>query len=181
MRKLLLLALLFSLPAQAIPLGSGGGPSGGAGAQAPAKPLIHPRVAKEKAAREALGEADREIDWSKVALAPAASLVLGFGLGQAIQQRLNGYAIAYPVADGIGWLLVVSAMGSCPRGGGDCKKGRERRHNIGLILLGASRLAQVIDSGIWGYRYWRDGGEPKVSLLPVPVEGGAALSVGFRF
>lgn len=170
------LVLSLASPAHAIPLGSGGGPSTAPNAQAPTKPLIHPRVAKEKATHEKEGE----IRWSKVAGAPAASLLLGFGLGQVIQDRLQGYAIAYPVADGLGWLLLASGMGSCrPGSAADCEKKKDRRQTLGLLLLGASRLAQVLDAGIWAHGYWKNGGEP--SFAVVPTEEGVLLSAQFRF
>jgi hypothetical protein len=135
-------------------------------------------VAKEKAEREREGE--KEIRWSKVAGAPAASLLLGFGLGQVLQDRLQGYAIAYPVADGLGWLLLASGMGGCrPGGAADCEKKKDRRQTMGLLLLGASRVAQVLDSGVWAHSYWKGGGEP--SFAVVPTDEGVLLSAQFRF
>lgn len=118
-----------------------------------------------------------EYHGAKVWLAPPVAAFVGFGLGHAVQDRLNGYPIAFTVADGLGFLLVASSLGDC-RVASDCQKRKDRRHALGLGLLIASRVVQIVDVTIWSINYE---GEPKVALSAVPTDGGMLASVGWKF
>lgn len=86
---------------------------------------------------------------TQVWLAPPAAFFVGFGLGHAIQNRLKGPALLYPAFDALGFLLVISSMGSCRN---DCSGKKETYHKIGLGTLIVSRIFQVVDVTVWSGR-----------------------------
>lgn len=116
-------------------------------------------------------------DSAKIWLAPPASFFLGFGAGHMVQDRYRGYPIAFTVADSVGFLLIIASMGSCSPAG-SCQKTKDRNQNLGLGLLIASRLAQVIDVTLWSVNHLN---EPRAKVSLVPVEGGMAMMGRLRF
>lgn len=148
--------------------------------QAPARqaPAAKPSAATRPVPVEpahALAPRER-YDGNKVWLAPPVALFAGFGLGHVMQERYGGYTIAYTAADALGFVLIFASMGSCPNG---CSSGKKTMHAVGLGTLLVSRVAQVVDTTIWGVNYRNAHQGPKVSLLPLPT--GMSMLFNFQF
>ena len=105
------------------------------------------------------------------------ALVLGFGVGEAMQSRWPGYPMIFTGADLVGWGMIFASMGDC-NPADKCRRSKHRTHAIGLGLLAASRLAQVIDTSLWSYQHYQDT-HPRVTILP--SENGFLLSAELRF
>lgn len=110
---------------------------------------------------------------------PVSGLI-GFGLGHAIQSRYETeYGWAYTIFDSA---VLASGlffnMGDCAPGDNSCT---DRRHQISNTLTGiwhVSQIAQVVDTSIWSYRYYRRT-HPIISLLP--TRSGLQIGAAFSF
>jgi hypothetical protein len=90
--------------------------------------------------------------WKVWAAAPV-SLWLGFGAGHGVQNRFSETGWIYAAADGIGLSLIFLSLGDCSSPNSSCQSDKDQRVNTAKSLLVVSRLAQVIDTSIWSYKY----------------------------
>lgn len=114
-----------------------------------------------------------EYDHNKVWLGPPAAALLGFGMGHLVQDRYQGYPIAFTSADALGFLLILGSMGSC-NPADSCRKSKDRIHDLGLGILIASRIAQVVDTTIWSVNH-------HARFAVVPRGDGAAVTAYIQF
>ena len=106
-------------------------------------------------------------DSTKIWLAIPASAFIGFGLGQAIQDRYSDYGWAYTTADSAGYLLFFLTFGDCRESTGSCQDNKDRMRETAAALLITSRITQLIDTSIWSYKYYNK--YPSVTFI-VPAK-----------
>lgn len=82
----------------------------------------------------------------KIWFAIPASTFVGFGLGQAIQDRYSDYGWMYTTADSVGWFFLIMTMGDCRDRTGSCQDNKDRMGDAAGTILITSRLAQIIDT-----------------------------------
>jgi hypothetical protein len=123
-------------------------------------------------------QATEDYDAWKVWAPPVASVYLGFGSGQGLQDRFKDTGWMYAVADGIGIGLIFLSYGDCAEPAGSCQSNKQRNIDAGKGILIVSRVLQIADSSIWSYNYYQKFKSP---VVLIPSADGATLLTSISF
>ncbi|CAN5576524.1 hypothetical protein BH10BDE1_BH10BDE1_33020 [soil metagenome] len=114
----------------------------------------------------------------KIYLGIGMSALVGFGTGQAVQDRYLERGIWYTGAELAGFVLLIGSYGDCRLGDGDCKDSQGRRASVGALLLGVAHIAEIVDAVIWSTEYY-DQHHPTAFIQP--ERDGASLQFALSF
>ena len=142
------------------------------GLAAPVKP--------KKTTEQALVANEPSISNTTYVVSIGASVFLGFGLGQATQDRWSSAGWPFTIIDGAFYITLLSQMGDSQSGSRSNLSDGARNTIIGVYAV--SRVVQLVETVVWGAGHLKNTEPETVGgfIAPAGVQA-SALVAGMRF